>query len=242
MPHGEELKGRLDSALEVIYLMFNEGYAAHEGEDLIRTDLCDEALRLGQLIATSSIADPRAHALMALMALQAARLPARTDEAGDLILLEDQDRSRWDQTLITIGFRHFDRSIAGEEVSVYHVQAAIAAVHARAASREAIDWQAILDLYEELFVMNPSAVVALNRAVAIERVRGPAHALASIEPLSADAKMSGYYLYLAVRGHLLIELGRRAEGIACFEQALQCRCSEPERRFLRRRIGQGSLK
>ena len=241
MPDGEELKRRLDSVFEVIYLMFNEGYAAHEGADLIRTDLCHEALRLGQLIATSSIAEPRAHALMALMALQAARLPARTDEAGDLILLEDQDRSRWDQTLITIGFRHFDRSIDGDDVSVYHVQAAIAAVHARAESREAVDWPAILDLYDQLFAMNPSPVVALNRAVAIERVRGPAEALASIETLSADAKMGGYYLYLAVRGHLLVALGRRAEGVACFEQALQCRCSEPERRFLRRRIGQGSL-
>lgn len=240
MPHGADLARRLDSVLEVIYLMFNEGYAAHEGEDLIRTDLCDEALRLGQLIATSSIAEPRAHALMALMALQAARLPARTDEAGDLILLEDQDRSRWDQTLIAIGFRHFDRSIAGDAVSVYHVQAAIAAVHARAANREDVDWQAILDLYDELYAMNPSPVVALNRAVAIERVRGPEEALASVEHLPSDSKMSGYYLYLAVRGHLLIQLGRRSEGLACFERALQCRCSEPERRFLRRRIDRAS--
>jgi RNA polymerase sigma-70 factor (ECF subfamily) len=228
MPHGAELTERLDSVIEVIYLMFNEGYAAHEGEDLIRTDLCFEALRLGQLISTSSIAAPKVHALMALMALQAARLTARTDDAGDLILLEDQDRTRWDQQLIAIGFHHFDRSIAGDDVSEYHVQAAIAASH----SRDPADWNAILDLYDQLFAMNPSPVVALNRAVAIAKVRGAAEALASIESLN----LPGYYLLLAVRGHLLLDLGRRAEGVACFNEALECRCSEPERRFLRRKI------
>jgi len=232
MPHGDDLRQRLDSVSETVYFMFNEGYAAHEGEDLIRTDLCFEALRLGHLIATSTIAVPRVHALMALMALQAARLPARTDEAGDLILLEDQDRSRWDQKLIAIGFRHFDRSMAGDEVSEYHVQAAIAAAHVR----EPLDWPMILDLYEQLFAMNPSPVVALNRAVAIARVRGAAEALASIEPLT----LPGYYLLLAVRGHLLLDLGRHAEAIACFNAALECRCSEPERRFLRRKIALGS--
>jgi RNA polymerase sigma-70 factor, ECF subfamily len=229
MPRGDELKQRLDSAMEVIYFMFNEGYGAHEGEDLIRTDLCFEALRLGHLITTSSIDSPRAHALMALMALQAARLPARTDEAGDLILLEEQDRSRWDQELIAIGFHHFDRSIAGDEVSEYHVQAAIAATHART-----IDWPLILHLYEQLFAMNPSHVVALNRAVAIAKVRGAAEALASIESLN----LPGYYLLLAVRGHLFLELGRREEATACFNEALACRCSEPERRFLRRKMEQ----
>jgi RNA polymerase sigma-70 factor, ECF subfamily len=228
MPHGEELKHRLDSVIEVIYLMFNEGYTAHEGEDLIRTDLCFEALRLGQLIASSSIGEPRTHALMALMAFQAARLPARTDAAGDLILLEDQDRTRWDQNLIAIGFHHFDRAIDGDEVSEYHLQAAIEAVHAR----EAVDWPAILDLYDRLFAINPSQVVALNRAVAISRVRGPSEALASIEPLA----LNGYYLLHAVRGHLLLELERYAEAADCFREALECRCSEPERRFIRRKM------
>jgi RNA polymerase sigma-70 factor, ECF subfamily len=232
MPRGVELTERLDSVTEVIYFMFNEGYAAHEGEELIRTDLCFEALRLGYLIATSSIAAPRVHALMALMALQAARLPARTDEAGDLILLEDQDRTRWDQQLIAIGFHHFDQSISGAEVSEYHVQAAIAAAHAR----DPIDWRTILDLYDQLFAMNSSPVVALNRAVAIARVRGAAAALESIEPL----QLPGYYLLLAVRGHLLFDLGRRAEAVACFIEALKCRCSEPERRFLRRKIAASS--
>jgi RNA polymerase sigma-70 factor (ECF subfamily) len=234
MPRGAELTERLDSVIEVIYFLFNEGYSAHEGEDLIRTDLCFEALRLGHLIATSSIAVPRAvpriDALMALMALQAARLPARTDEAGDLILLEDQDRTRWDQRLIAIGFHYFDRSIAGDEVSEYHVQAAIAAAHAR----DAMDWPTILHLYDQLFAMNASPVVALNRAVAIARVRGAAEALDTIAAL----KLPGYYLLLAVRGHLLLDLGRSQEASNCFYEALECRCSEPERRFLRRKIAE----
>jgi len=236
MPRGGELKRRLDSVLEVIYFMFNEGYTAHAGEDLIRQDLCLEALRLGRLVAASSIAEPRVDALAALMALEAARLPARVDESGDLILLEHQDRSRWDQRLIALGFHHFDRSMAGDEVSVYHVQAAIAATHARAVDPQSRDWPMILDLYDDLLALNPSPVVALNRAVAVARVRGPAEALAAVEPLRSDPKLRGYYLLLAVRGHLLLELGRRSEAASCFQAALECPCSEPERRFLRRKL------
>ena len=236
MPHEPELKLRLDSVLEVVYFMFNEGYAAHAGEDLIRQDLCLEALRLGRLVAASSIAEPRVDALVALMALEAARLPARVDESGDLILLENQDRSRWDQGLIALGFRHFDRSISGDEVTEYHVQAAIAATHARAGDPQSRDWPMILDLYDQLLALNPSPVVALNRAVAVAKVRGPAEALAAIEPLENDPKLRGYYLLLAVRGHLLLELDRRTEAAACFRAALDCPCSEPERRFLRRKL------
>ena len=229
MPSGAELKERLDSAIEVIYFIFNEGYTAHEGEDLIRTDLCFEALRLGHLLATSSLSEPRVDALMALMALQAARLPARIDAAGDLVLLEEQDRGRWDRQLMAIGFRYFDRSIRGNQVSGYHAQAAIAAAHAREA-----DWPLILDLYEQLYAMNPTPVVALNRAVAISKVCGAEEALASIGSLN----LPGYYLLLAVRGHLLLDLGRRAEAGMCFAEALNCRCSEPEKRFLRRKISE----
>ncbi len=195
----------------MIYFMFNEGYAAHAGEDLIRQDLCLEALRLGRLVAASSIAEPRAHALVALMALQSARLPARVDESGDLILLEHQDRGRWDQRLIALGFHHFDRSMAGEEVSEYHVQAAIEATHARAVDPQSRDWPMILELYDQLLALNASPVVALNRAVAVARVRGPAEALAAVEPLANDPKLRDYYLLLAVRGHLLLELERLAE-------------------------------
>jgi RNA polymerase sigma-70 factor (ECF subfamily) len=237
MPCAPELKTRLDAALEVIYFLFNEGYGAHEGEDLIRQDLCFEALRLGRLLAASSIAEPRVHALAAVMALQAARLAARVDGAGDLVLLESQDRSRWDQQLIAVGFHHFERSMAGEEVSEFHVQAAIAATYARAAAEPKVDWPVVLRLYDQLSAITGSPVVALNRAVAVAKVEGPAAALESIEPLAGDPKLRQYHLFLAVRGHLLLELGRPAEAAGCFRAALECRCSEPERRFLTRRLG-----
>ena len=237
LPSAADLDERLDSALETIYFIFNEGYAAHEGEDLIRRDLCFEALRLGRLLAASSLATPRVHALVAVMALQAARLPARIDEAGDLILLEDQNRGQWDQRLIALGFHHFDLSIAGDQVSEYHVQAAIAAVYTRAADLRSIDWAAILDLYDQLLeISGASPVVALNRAVAVAKVHGAEEALAEIETLRGSPQLRDYYLLLAVRGHLLQELGRREEAAVCWRAALECRCSEPEQRFLRRKL------
>ncbi len=236
MPRGPELTERLDSMLEVLYFLFNEGYAAHEGEELIRQDLCTEALRLGRLVASSSIAEPRVHALVALMAFEVARFAARVDEAGDLILLEDQDRARWDAQWIAVGFYHFERSMAGEEVSEYHAQAAIAATHARAQEAGTTDWPLILQLYDQLLAMNASPVVALNRSVAVAKVRGAEAALASIEPLEHDPKLRDYHLRLAVRGHLLMDLARRAEAADCFRRALECGCSEPERRFLKKRL------
>jgi RNA polymerase sigma-70 factor, ECF subfamily len=236
MPRGAELKARLDSVLDVLYFMFNEGYAAHEGEDLIRQDLCLEALRLARLVACSSIATPRVHALAALLALQAARLPARVDEAGDLILFEYQDRGRWDQNLIGLGFQHFDRSMSGDDVSEYHLQAAIAATHARAVDARPVEWPAILRLYDQLLAINASPVVALNRAVAVAKVHGPAEALPILDSLARDPKLKDYYLLLAVRGHLLLELSQRDEAAGCFRAALKCPCSGPERRFLRRKL------
>jgi RNA polymerase sigma-70 factor (ECF subfamily) len=216
--------------------MFNEGYAAHEGEDLIRQELCMEALRLGRLVVASSISTPRVDALVALMALQAARLPARVDEAGDLVQLEFQDRNRWDHSLIGLGFHHFDRSMVGDDVSEYHVQAAIAATHARALDPQSVDWPVILRLYDQLLCLNGSPVIALNRAVAVAKVRGPAEALEAIELLDRNPKLNDYYLLLAVRGHFLLELGRTADAAECFRAALERPCSEPERRFLRRKL------
>jgi RNA polymerase sigma-70 factor (ECF subfamily) len=237
-PGGTELERRMDPVLDVIYFIFNEGYTAHEGDDLIRMDLCREALRLALLIAGSSLAQPRVHALVALIALQAARTEARVDSAGNLVLLEEQDRSRWDQQLISLGFHHFDRSMSGDRVSQYHVEAAIAATHARASATGSIDWQWILQLYDQLLELNPSPVVVLNRAVAVAKIEGPQSALQAIEPLEADPKLRHYYLLLAIRGHLLLELGRRSEAAICFRAALECRCSEPERRFLRRKLAE----
>jgi RNA polymerase sigma-70 factor (ECF subfamily) len=236
MPRGAELEDRLASVLDVLYFMFNEGYAAHEGEALIRQDLCLEALRLGRLVASSSISTPRVDALVALMALQAARLPARVDEVGDLIQLEFQDRSRWDRRLIGLGFHHFDRSMVGDDVSEYHLQAAIAATHARATDPLSVDWPVILHLYDRLLSINASPVVALNRAVAVAKVHGPGEALAAIESLDSHPKLGDYHLLLAVRGHLLQEVGRSGEAARCFRAALECPCSEPERRFLRRKL------
>ena len=241
MPVGDDLKQRLDAVLEVIYLIFNEGYAAHSGQDLIRQDLCAEALRLGLLAADSSIATPRVHALVALMALQASRLETRIDEAGNLVLLDSQDRGRWDRPLVSLGFWHFERSAAGDELSEYHVQAAIAATHASAANSGATDWVLILDLYDQLLALNPSAVVQLNRAVALAKVRGAAEALTAIEPLENDPKLRDYYLLRAVRGHLLLEINRPAEAAANFRAALERECSEPERRFLEGKLAECQL-
>jgi RNA polymerase sigma-70 factor (ECF subfamily) len=236
MPYKAGLRDRLNSVLKVIYLMFSGGYAAHTGEELIRRDVCLEALRLGQLVASSSMTAPRVDALVALMALQAARLPARTDAAGDLVLLEEQDRSLWESELIALGFYYFDRSIAGDEISDWHVQAAIAATYAKAESAESIDWPAILGHYDQLVEMTASPVVALNRAVVVVKVYGAEAALAELAPLEGHAAMRGYHLLPAVRGRVLAELGRFAEAETAFSAALQCDCAEPERRFLQRQL------
>lgn len=236
MPGTRELAGRLDTVLEVIYFMFNEGYGAQSGETLIRQDLCYEALRLGRLVASAAIATPRVHALVALMALQAARLAARVDELGDLVLLEQQDRARWDNQLIALGFHHLDLSMADDDVSEYHIQAAIAATHARATDASSVDWPLILSLYDDLLSKNPSPVVALNRAVAIAKVHGPSAGLAAVAPLERDRHMRRYHLLLAVRGQLLLDLGRPTQAAEAFKAALDCECSEPERRFLARKL------
>ena len=238
MPEGNELAERIDTVLEVLYLMFNEGYAAHEGEQLIRQDLCLEALRLGRLLACSSIQLPRVHALVALMAFQAARFEERVGESGELVLLERQDRSRWDSSLIALGFYHFDLSIAGDEVSTYHVQAAIAATHARSFDAGATDWRMILSLYNQLLAIEPTPVVALNRVVAISKVHGAERAIAELDALNAGPPLERYYLYAAVRGHLLLHKGRRAEAASWFQKAAGFPCSEPERRFLRQKVAE----
>ncbi len=235
-PDPAELRVRLDSVLEVIYLMFSGGYAAHSGEELIRRDVCLEALRLGRVVAASSMTAPRVDALVALMALQAARLPARMDAVGDLVLLEEQDRALWDDELIALGFRYFDKSIAGDELSRWHVQAAIATTYAKAESSDQIDWPAILEHYDQLLQMTASPVVALNRAVAVMKVHGAEAALAALLPLESHAALRGYHLFPAVRGRLLAQLGRLPEAEAAFSAALDCHCIEPERRFLRKQL------
>jgi RNA polymerase sigma-70 factor (ECF subfamily) len=237
LPSGFDLSRRLDAVLEVLYLMFNEGYDAHQGEQLIRQDLCFEALRLARLVAGSSVSVPRAHALVALIALQGARLQARTDGVGDLVLLDQQDRARWDERLIGLGFFHFDRSMAGEEVSPFHVEAAIAATHTRAATPEETDWKQVLSLYDQLMQLKPSPVVALNRSVAVARVHGAQAALAELDQLDDDPALRNYYLLPAVRGEFLAELDRHQDAVAAYRQALTLAGNAPERRFLQQKIG-----
>jgi RNA polymerase sigma-70 factor (ECF subfamily) len=239
LPSAGALGTRLEAVLEVIYLMFNEGYAAHEGEALVRHDLCREAIRLGRLVAMSpSTGRPLAHALVAVMALHAARIPARLSAAGEMVLLEHQDRSLWDQRLIAMGFAHLERSIGGRERSSYHVQAAIAAIHAAAPSYEHTDWRAMLALYDDLLALNASPVVALNRAVVLARVEGAETALRTVARLEDEPALADYYLLPSVKGALLKESGDTAGAAAAFEEALTRRCSEPEERFLLRRVSE----
>jgi RNA polymerase sigma-70 factor (ECF subfamily) len=238
LPAGEELVARMDSALEVVYLMFNEGYAAQSGADLVRQDLCGEALRLGRLLATSSVGTPQAHALIALMAFQAARLATRVDAAGELVLLEDQDRSQWDRKLIALGFDHFTQCAEGTELTSYHVQAAIAATHARAQDGRATDWKRILELYDQLIELSPSPVVELNRVVVVAKVHGPEAALGALRPLEGNRSLRNYYLLPAVQGQLLLDIEDQPGASQCFRQALKRPCSEPERRFLQRKLAQ----
>ncbi len=237
LPHGSDLGARTESVLEVIYLLFNEGYNAHAGEDLIRQDLCGEALRLGRLVAQSPRAPaPAAHALVALMAFQAARLAARVDRHGEMVLLEDQDRSLWDRGLVALGFAHLGRSAEGPVMTAYHAQAAIAAVHAGAERAGRTEWERILSLYDDLVRLNPSPVIQLNRAVALSRVAGPSAALAVLQPLADDPALANYYLLPSVTARLLAELGEDEQAIVSYREALNRPCSEPERRFLQRRL------
>jgi RNA polymerase sigma-70 factor, ECF subfamily len=236
LPLPQDLGKSLDSVLEVIYLLFNEGYAAHAGDDLIRHDLCFEALRLALLVADSPVAQPKAHALVSLLAFQAARFAARVDDSGELVLLQDQDRSKWDSRLIALGIRRLAMSAEGNELSAYHVQAAIASLHAQAEDPSTTDWGKILELYDDLMELNPSGVVALNRIVALGKVHGPERALDELASLEDNPALHDYYLLPVTRGSLLAERGEFSRAAICFESALRRPCSEPERRFLTRRM------
>ncbi len=237
LPSTAEMSARLGSVLEVLYLLFNEGYTAHSGENLVRADLCDEAIRLCALVARHPATDsPKCYALLALMLFQAARLPARVGEGGELSLLDQQDRSLWDRRLIAGGFRSLERSAAGNEFSEYHLQAAIAACHVAATSYELTNWAEIVRLYDLLVELNPSPVIALNRAVAIAKWRGPAAGVKELERISENPFLQHYYLLPATLGELWSELGEAKRAADFFRQALDCSCTEPERRFLSKRF------
>ncbi|MGB2568443.1 RNA polymerase sigma factor [Micromonospora citrea] len=237
VPQGDELAARLSSVLEVVYLIFNEGYSATAGDDWMRPALCEDALRLGRILARLAPREPEVHGLVALMEIQASRAAARTGPGGEPILLADQDRARWDQLLIRRGVAALERaqSLVDGEPGPYVLQAAIAACHARARHFADTDWERIAGLYEQLAEAAPSPVVELNRAVALSMAFGPEAGLALLDQLLAFPAMRNYHLLPGVRGDLLARLGRHAEARAEFERAASLTRNERERTLLRDR-------
>ena len=233
VPRGVDRASRLSSVLEVIYLVFNEGYAATAGSDWMRPALCEEALRLGRILAELVPTEPEVHGLVALMEIQASRSAARSGPSGEMVLLLDQDRARWDQLLIRRGLRALARADAlGGASGPYALQAAIAACHARACMASETDWPLIATLYGELAAVLPSPVVELNRAVAVSMADGPAAGLALGERLAVLPPLASYHLLPGVRGDLLFKLGRFAEARAEFERAAGLTRNERERELL----------
>jgi RNA polymerase sigma-70 factor (ECF subfamily) len=237
VPATNDMPARLDAVLTVIYLIFNEGYTATRGEALVRTDLCAEAIRLGRLVRTLMAPPPPAEAtgLVALMLLQDSRRDARVDEAGDLVLLEEQDRRRWDQRQIAEALPLVREALGGEP-GPFAVQAAIAALHCQGARAEDTDWPQILRLYDLLGRLQPSPIVSLNRAVAVAMVEGPQAGLALIDALAATGELDGYHLLHAARADLLRRLGSSAEAAGSYRRALELVTNDSERRFLERRL------
>ncbi len=237
MPSPQQLPERLASVLDVVYLMFNEGYSAHRGSTLIRQDICEEAIRLGLLLAEHPLtAVPRVHALCALMLFQAARLPAREDRDRGLRRLEEQDRSRWNQAHIRRGLDFLGRSAAGERLTPFHIEAEIAACHTLAESAAATDWPRIRYLYEELLALKPSPVITLNHAVAVARVEGPGAGLRALAALEREGKLANYYPFFVTRGGLFEESGQFKLAAADFRKARGLCASEAVNRYLEDRL------
>jgi RNA polymerase sigma-70 factor (ECF subfamily) len=240
VPPAHLLTERTASVLGVLYLLFNEGYAASAGTDLVRQNLTAEAVRLARILARMLPDEPEAGGLLALLLLHDARRAARIDAAGELVPLEDQDRSRWDASQITEGTRLLEAALQRGRPGPYQVQAAIAACHSTASEAAATDWAQIAALYGRLARLVPSAVVRLNRAVAVGMRDGPAAGLALVEQLERAGELAGYHLLPATRADLLRRLGRRDEAAAAYREALELAPTEPERRYLARRLSEAT--
>lgn len=241
IPTGTELAARLDGVLATLYLLFNEGYKASAGDRLLREDLCEEALRLMQLLVAHPAGDtPRAHALFALMLLTAARFPSRLDEHGDLLRLDDQDRSKWDQQLIGRGLCELVAAAHGTEISEYHLQAGIAAIHCTASDYSSTDWTRILSHYDELLKMKPSPIVALNRAVAVAHLHGARAGLDAMREIPLRDRLEKLYLLHAVEGELHWRMKDYRAAAASFRRALQLADVGPEQQYLARMVERAS--
>jgi RNA polymerase sigma-70 factor (ECF subfamily) len=240
VPPAHLLPERTVAVLGVLYLLFNEGYAATAGADLVRTDLCAEAIRLARTLSTLMPDEPEALGLLALMLLHDARRAGRTDDAGDLVPLEEQDRTRWNRAAIDEAVERLDAALRRGEPGPYQVQAAIAARHATARDAAATDWAQIAALYGELARMMPTPVVELNRAVAVAMAEGPGAGLALVDALEASGALAGYRLLPATRADLLRRLGRNTEAAAAYQEALAATTSDTERRYLARRAAEVS--
>ncbi len=236
VPPAHLLPDRMSGVLAVLYLLFNEGYSATAGTGLVRRDLCTEAIRLARVLTKLMPAEPEASGLLALMLLTDARRPARLDDAGDVVTLDEQDRSRWDTGEIGEGIGLLEAALRHRRAGQYQLQAAIAACHASAADAADTDWARIALLYGKLREIVPSAVVELNRAVAIAMADGPAVGLAIVDELGAGGRLTGYHLLAATRADFLRRLGRMDEAAESYRQALELSATEPEQRFLAKRI------
>jgi RNA polymerase sigma factor (sigma-70 family) len=237
IPEGEDLAPRLDGVLAALYLLFNEGYKASAGDRLLREDLCEEAVRLASLLVVHPVGQtPRSHALLALMLLTAARFPSRLSEHGDLLRLDDQDRTKWSQPLIERGLAQLSIAAVGRELSEYHLQAGIAAIHCAAADFGATDWRRILRHYDELNRIRPSPIVGLNRAVALAQVEGPRAGLESLAAVPQLDRLESHYLLHAVTGELHWRLKDHRQAAESFRRALQLANVGPEQLYLTRML------
>jgi RNA polymerase sigma-70 factor (ECF subfamily) len=238
IPAGNELARRLDGVLQSLYLLFNEGYKASSGEKLVREEICHEAIRLTGLLAEHAAGNqPKTHALLALMLLNGARIATRVDGAGNLLLLKEQDRTRWDHSMIARGMFHFAQSAAGEEITEYHLQAGIAACHCAAANYESTDWRQILSLYDRLLEIDDSPVVALNRAVATAQVHGPGAGMEALEAIQNRQSLDSYYLLYAVLAEFAAQLNEFQAAANHFRKAIQLTEVKSEQSFLSKRLG-----